>query len=88
MNRIRPDKPPKRTTGFSWGRTRTPRCELYRLFRRDLNGAIHFSSLSVDDGCERRLVAKSLRRMYRDLRDKVDGIDLQFMEMTSKGAQT
>jgi hypothetical protein len=82
---MKPDKRPKRTNGFSWGRiTLANGWTEYRLFRREASGRLHPpQSLIVHAGEDRRMTAKALRVVYRRLRDQVDEIDLSMMETTN-----
>lgn len=64
---------------FSWGRFPGETCISYRLFRRDHTGALHCSILSVAKTYPRQQLALDLRRKRRQLREKVDVIDLAAM---------
>lgn len=69
---------PKRNGGFSWGRYPMGHSGVitYRLFRRDLAGALHFEGLNFLTKDSRRDVAIALRAACHRLRDRVDAIDL------------
>jgi hypothetical protein len=72
---------PKRNGGFSWGRfpDRPSGIVMYRLFRRDHNGAVHFIGLNFYRHDTRRDMAIALRAACHRLRDQVDDIDLVAM---------
>lgn len=69
---------PKRTEGFAWGRTIDKvmggHALTYRLFRRDLRGALHISTLQFSLSDHRRHIALQLLIARRQLREKVDAI--------------
>lgn len=75
----------KRPAGrvFSWSRSLTEIGVVYRLFRRDLHGALHMQTLSALASEPRQVVAAALRIVKRSLRDQVDEIDLQIMEQAA-----
>lgn len=84
MIRPRPNKQPAKKRGFTWGRiTHKDGPVVYHLFRRDQRGAIHALRCEFDPREPRGYVIRELRRTYRDLRDKVDEIDLAMMETTT-----
>lgn len=68
---------PQANGGFSWGRFPGETSISYRLFRRDHTGALHCSILTVDKCYPRPSVASDLKRKRRELRDKVDELDLE-----------
>ncbi|RLK53408.1 hypothetical protein BCL79_2714 [Stenotrophomonas rhizophila] len=72
---------PTKNTGFSWGRfpMGPSGIVVYRLFRRDHAGALHFLGLNFYRHDTRRDMAIALRAACHRLRDQVDGIDLQAM---------
>lgn len=69
---------PKRNGGFSWGRYPMGDTGVvaYRLFRRDLAGALHYEGLDFYPKDSRRDVAIALRAACHRLRDRVDELDL------------
>lgn len=72
---------PKETHGFSWGRFPTDDGTLvtYRLYRRDHKRALHTHVLTFFDTDTPTYIAGHLRRARKDLRDRVDEIDLAAM---------
>jgi len=79
MTRPIPRRAPKRNGGFSWGRYPMGDSGViaYRLFRRDLTGAVHFEGLDFYPQDKRRDVALALRAACHRLRDRVDELDLR-----------
>lgn len=75
---------PKRTEGFAWGRTIDKvlggHVLTYRLFRRDLKGALHISMRQFALNEHRRFIAMALRQMRKDLAAKVDAIGYALIE--------
>ncbi len=75
---------PKRSDGFSWGRSIDKvmggHVLTYRLFRRDLKGALHISMRQFALTDHRRFIAMSLRQMRKDLAAKVDAIGYALIE--------
>lgn len=75
---------PKRTEGFAWGRSIDKvmggHALTYRLFRRDLRGALHISTLSFSLTDHRRHIALQLLIARRQLREKVDAIGYALIE--------
>ncbi|KMM77046.1 hypothetical protein ACP93_02455 [Xanthomonas sp. NCPPB 1128] len=75
---------PRRNGGFSWGRVLpSEQTVTYRLFRRDLTGALHCSMHTFHAATPRRAIANDLRRARHKLRDRVDEIDLATMGITA-----
>lgn len=72
---------PKRNWRLSWGRIPTPSGESveYRLWRRDHTGAVHLNSQVFLTETNPSDIARALRIAKRELRDRVDTIDLQAM---------
>ena len=64
---------------FSYARIPVSGGVVYRLFRRDQDHVLHAELLSFHPDCERRLIARDLRKARRRLRDRVDEIDLRIM---------
>ncbi|UXA66057.1 hypothetical protein [Xanthomonas prunicola] len=81
MNRQHARRAPKRNGGFSWGRFPTSDGAFitWRMFRRDHTSALHMHALTFTAKDEPAYVAKQLRRARRQLRDRVDEIDLAAM---------
>jgi hypothetical protein len=75
---------PKRTEGFAWGRSidrvMGGHVLTYRLFRRDLKGALHISMRQFALTEHRRFIAMALRQMRKDLAAKVDAIGYALIE--------
>jgi hypothetical protein len=75
---------PKRTEGFAWGRSIDKvmggHALTYRLFRRDLRGALHISTLQFSLTDHRRHIALQLLIARRDLRERVDRIGYALIE--------
>lgn len=85
MSRPVTRRAPKRNGGFSWGRFPMGDTGIvcYRLFRRDLTGAIHIENLHFYPQDQRRDVALALRDARHRLRDRVDAIDLAAWGLTA-----
>ncbi|WP_226426576.1 hypothetical protein [Xanthomonas sp. MWU16-30325] len=81
MTRHPTRRAPKRNGGFSWGRFPTSDGAVitWRMFRRDHTSALHMHALTFTAKDEPAYVAKQLRRARRQLRDRVDEIDLSAM---------
>lgn len=75
---------PKRTESFAWGRSidrvMGGHVLTYRLFRRDLKGALHISMRQFALTDHRRFIAMALRQMRKDLAAKVDAIGYALIE--------
>lgn len=78
MSRSVTRRAPKSNGGFSWGRflDKPSGIVMYRLFRRDHNGALHFIGLNFSRHDSRRDMAIALRAACHRLRNRVDGINL------------
>ncbi|MCD0280510.1 hypothetical protein JWH04_16490 [Xanthomonas melonis] len=76
---------PKRNGGFSWGRFPTSDGAFitWRMFRRDHSSALHMHALTFTGTDDAAYVAKQLRRARRQLRDRVDEIDLAALGVTA-----
>ncbi|KRG86147.1 hypothetical protein H7691_12615 [Stenotrophomonas sp. CW117] len=76
---------PKRNEGLSWGRFPTDdgSAVTYRLFRRDHRGALHMEARTFFTSADPTHIAKVLRHAKRQLRDRVDEIDLAAMEQAA-----
>ena len=81
MSRHFTRRAPKRNEGLSWGRFPTDdgSAATYRLFRRDHTGRLHFEARTFLSSDSPLYIASHLRRMKRELRNRVDGIDLKAM---------
>lgn len=74
---------PKKTRGFSWARVPTANGGVtYRLYRHDLQGALHAEVLRFPAGESRQQIQAVLRTARHKLRDSVDDIDLHFLGVT------
>lgn len=73
---------PKRNQGLSWGRypTDDSSAVVYRIFRRELTGKLHMEARTFFTGTEPAHIAKVLRSLKRQLRDRADEIDLTALE--------
>ena len=75
---------PKRTEGFAWGRSIDKvlggHVLTYRLFRRDLRGALHISMRQFALTDHRRFIAMALRQMRKDLAAKVEDLGYALIE--------
>jgi hypothetical protein len=71
---------PKKTAGFSWGRSVSAAgLVMWRLFRRDQRGALHMKLISPRSEWTRAEIATELNRARHALRDQVDTVDLEIM---------
>jgi len=74
---------PKKTAGFSWGRSLSAGgLVMWRLFRRDQRGALHMKQITPRSEWSRAAIATELNRARHALRDQVDEIDLALMGVT------
>ena len=73
---------PQRNWGLSWGRIPTPSGASveYRLWRRDHTGTVHLNRQVFLTETNPSDIARALRLAKRELRDRVDEIDLEAME--------
>ena len=55
----------------------------YRLFRRDIMNRLHFAQMTLQDGMDRAEFACALRKLHRELLDKVDQVELEVLGVTS-----
>ncbi len=76
---------PTKNTGFSWGRfpMGPSGIVVYRLFRRDHAGALHFIGLNFYRHDSRSDMAIALRAACHRLRDQVDEIDLAALRVAA-----
>ena len=65
---------------FAWSRRTAEDGRIYRLFRRDLRGAVHMQELAIDAGEDARTVAAALRIVRRRLLDQLTETDLALMQ--------
>lgn len=73
-------KRPNPHARFSWGRVVGDGGTVtYRLFRRDMNRALHASLHRFPADADRRDVAQKLRAMRRELLQRVDNIELHLL---------
>ncbi|WP_115560054.1 hypothetical protein [Xanthomonas arboricola] len=81
MNRHLTRRAPKRNGSFSWGRFPTSDGAFitWRMFRRDHTSVLHMHALTFTAKDDAAYAAKQLRRARRQLRDRVDDIDLAAM---------
>jgi hypothetical protein len=71
---------PKKTAGFSWGRSiAADGSTIWRLFRRDQRGSLHWRQLIPNQEWSLSKTATELNRARHLLRDQVDEIDLKLM---------
>ena len=71
---------PKKTGGFSWGRSLSAGgLVMWRLFRRDQRGALHMKQITPRSEWSRAAIATELNRARHALRDQVDTVDLELM---------
>lgn len=81
--RHRQPRQPKKTGGFSWGRSVSAAgLVTWRLFRRDQRGALHLKQISPNTEWSRDVIAGQINRARHALRDQVDVIDLALMGVT------
>lgn len=75
---------PKKGNGFSWGRSVRDGVVIWRLFRRDQNGTLHWKQMVyIRNNCARLQMANELNKARHTLRDQVDEIDLAIMGITA-----
>lgn len=73
-------KCPNPHTRFSWGRVMGDSGSVtYRLFRRDHRNALHTTIWRFDAGTDRRVMARKLCEMRRELLERVDKIELHLL---------
>lgn len=79
---------PKRSSGLSWGRIPADdgQAVTYRLFRRDCNGRLHYEARSFSARTPRSHIAQAIHALKRQLRDRVDDIDLAAMGINQEAA--
>ena len=82
MSRLFDRRTPKANGGFSWGRFPAEETIQYRLFRRDHTGALHLSTITFAKNTPTEQIAADVKRKRRELRDKVDVLDLAAMGVT------
>lgn len=76
---------PRRNWGLSWGRFQTDdgSAVTYRLWRRDHAGALHMEARTFFTHAGPAHIARVLRQAKRQLRDRVDTIDLAAMGLAA-----
>lgn len=79
MARHHSRRAPRKNTDFSWGRFPLRGCTDYRLFRRDHTGSLYVESRTFNMSEPVVHIARVLRKAKRELRDRVDTIDLLVM---------
>lgn len=81
MKRLTRRYPKADANASSWGRVPSEDggC-IWRLFRRDKRRVVHGIQLVYSARMCRRAVARDLRAAYRELRDRVDTLDLTLLE--------
>lgn len=81
--RHRQPRQPKKTRGFSWGRSvSADGLVTWRLFRRDQRGALHMKLIVARTEWSRTAIALEINRARHSLRDQVDDLDLALMGVT------
>jgi len=75
---------PRKVSSFTWSRVPGACGSVtYRLFRRDMRGALHCSIIRFEqDKQDRCAMAQKLRSKRHELRDRVDTIDLHLLGVT------
>lgn len=82
--RHRTPRQPKKTRGFSWGRSvSADGLVTWRLFRRDQRGALHMKLIVPRIEWSLTTTAEEINRARHALRDQVDEVDLRIMGVTS-----
>lgn len=75
---------PGRRDRFCWARIpQQDGSTLYRLYRRDMRGAVHAVLRSFRDDHDRAHIAHELNIARHALRDQVDDIDLAILGVTA-----
>jgi hypothetical protein len=72
----------KKGNGFSWGRSTREGVVIWRLFRRDQRGVMHWHQLCYTTQVARCVIAIELNAARHKLRDTVDEVDLANMGVT------
>lgn len=75
----RADRRPKPSRVTAWSRALVNGRVIYRLFRRDLAGAWHYEARSFSPYDEPCFIAERLRKLRRELKGRVDTMDLARM---------
>lgn len=83
MSRLFDTRRPKASNGFSWFRDADETTVQYRLYRRDHKRALHCSTVTFSKTTPTEEIAATLRKKRRQLRDKVDEIDLAAMDVAA-----
>jgi hypothetical protein len=78
---------PTKNRRFSWskkvGAGMRPQ---YMLFRRSLLNRVHMRTETFPADASRSSIARTLKRMRRELLDEVDAVDLRFLGVTEEAA--
>lgn len=75
-------KQPNKNTRFSLSIIPAEDGFTYRLFRRDITNRLHFAQMTLQDGMDRSEFACALRKLHRELMDKVDRVELEVLGVT------
>lgn len=75
-------KLPNKHTRFAYARIPNDDGIIYRLSRRDLNGRLHFAQITYSEGMDKMKFACALWALRKELRDRVDQIDLMVLGVT------
>lgn len=76
-------KQPNKHTRFSLAIIHAVNGFTYRLGRRDITGRLHFAQATLQDGMDRGQFACALRKLHRELLEKVDRVELEVLGVTS-----
>lgn len=76
MSRLYETRRPAKCRGFSWCRVVAESTIQYRLYRRDHRRALHCSIVTFSKSTPTEEIASTVKRKRRELRDRVDVIDL------------
>ena len=75
-------KQPNKNTRFSLAIVPAEDGFTYRLGRRDITGRLHFAQVTLQNGMDRGDFACALRKVHRELLDKVDLVELEVLGAT------
>lgn len=75
-------KHPNPHTRFSLAIVPTDGGITYRMSRRDITNRLHFAQMTFQDGMDRGEFACALRKLHRELLDKVDQVELEVLGVT------
>lgn len=82
MSRLFETRRPQSGRGFAWCRVVADTTIQYRLYRRDYRNALHCSTVTFSKTTPTEEIASALKKKRRELRDKVDVLDLAAMGVT------